>query len=160
MKVLFVCLGNICRSPTAEGVFKAFVDNEGLGEFIQSDSAGTSAYHEGSLADGRSRNHASLRGYNLTSISRQLRESDFSDFDLILTMDDSNFAKVVAFGQTLEGADLSKVKKFTSYCEIHNIDEVPDPYHRGHDGFEHVLDIIEDGCAVLLKQLKISLGKK
>lgn len=158
MKVLFVCLGNICRSPTAEGVFKALVHEKNLNDRIKCDSAGTSAHHEGSPADGRSMNHAELRGYKLTSISRQITANDFFEFDLILTMDDSNYAKVIAMAKDIQ-ADQNKVKKFTDYCVIHDIDHVPDPYHRGHDGFEHVLDIIEDGCTELLRQLQVCYHK-
>lgn len=153
MKVLFVCLGNICRSPTAEGVFKHFIEREGLQIQVFADSAGTSGHHEGAPADVRSINHAELRGYKLTSISRQIKSNDFFEFDLILTMDNSNYEKVVRLAQDI-GADLDKVKKFTSYCRVHEIAEVPDPYYRGHDGFEHVLDIIEDGCQTLIEEIK------
>ncbi len=156
MKVLFVCLGNICRSPTAEGVFKHFVEKEGLKIEVHADSAGTSGHHDGAPADARSINHAEMRGYKLTSVSRQIRSNDFFEFDLILTMDNSNFDKVLKLGQDL-GADLDKVKKFTSYCRVHDIEEVPDPYFRGHDGFEHVLDILEDGCQVLIEEIKEKL---
>ncbi len=158
MKVLFVCLGNICRSPTAEGVFKHFVESEGLSGIITSDSAGTSGHHDGGQADSRSMHHAELRGYQLASISRQIKVSDFFDFDLILTMDDSNFDKVIRLAIEID-ADTEKVKKFTSYCQIHQINEVPDPYYKGHDGFEEVLDIIEDGCQALLNEIKLNLKK-
>lgn len=156
MKVLFVCLGNICRSPTAEGVFKAMISKKGLGHLIMVDSAGTSGHHEGALADRRSAQHAKLRGYDLTSRSRPLREDDFFEFDLIITMDNSNYQNVLTFGKSID-ANLDKVKKFTNFCVIHNLEEVPDPYYRGHDGFEHVLDIIEDGCAALLEELSSRL---
>lgn len=157
MKVLFVCLGNICRSPTAEGVFKTMVESQGLKDRIKCDSAGTSGHHEGAAADARSRNHAQMRGYDLTSLSRPLNKNDFFEFDLIVTMDDDNYEKVVSVGTELD-VNLEKVKKFTSFCVIHNIAEVPDPYYRGHDGFEHVLDIIEDGCSNLLLEIKNKLG--
>lgn len=153
MKVLFVCLGNICRSPTAEGVFKTMVKEHNLETSVQSDSAGTSAHHEGSPADPRSSQHAKLRGYNLTSISRKLSPDDFFDFDLILTMDNSNYENTVALAKN-SAADVTKIKKFTDYCVIHDIDHVPDPYYNGQEGFEHVLDIIEDGCTELIRQIK------
>ena len=153
MKVLFVCLGNICRSPTAEGVFKTMVKEHKLDSTVMSDSAGTSAHHEGSDADPRSMQHARMRGYNLTSISRKLRANDFFEFDLILTMDESNYENTIALAKS-SAADITKVKRFTDYCVIHNVDHVPDPYHNGHDGFEHVLDIIEDGCSELIKHIK------
>jgi protein-tyrosine phosphatase len=156
MKVLFVCLGNICRSPTAEGVFKAMVAQDKLGDEIKCDSAGTSGHHEGAPADARSRSHALLRGYDLTSLSRPLTANDFFEFDLILTMDDANYEKVMSFGKQLD-VNLDKVKKFTSFCVVHDIQEVPDPYYNGHEGFEHVLDIIEDGCQNLLAQLKLKV---
>ncbi len=156
MKVLFVCLGNICRSPTAEGVFKTFIQKQNLSDLIKCDSAGTSAYHEGAEADARSINHARLRGYELTSISRQIKPNDFFEFDLILTMDHANFQKVHDMAISIQ-ADCKKIKMFTDYCAIHEVQAVPDPYHTGHDGFELVLDIIEDGCHQLLMEVQRNL---
>lgn len=155
MKVLFVCLGNICRSPTAEGVFKSIikVDQE-LVHKVQADSAGTSAHHSGSPADSRSIEHAKLRGYDLISISRQLHKNDFFDFDLILTMDNSNYKNVITLAKQVD-ADLNKVKKFTDFCIVHDVEEVPDPYYYGSDGFELVLDIVEDGCQGLIQYIKL-----
>lgn len=155
VKVLFVCLGNICRSPTAEGVFRSMVAKKGLKESIQCDSAGTSAHHAGAPADVRSSHHAKLRGYDLTSTSRQLKSDDFFDYDLILTMDDSNFKNVCEVG-ALINANLTKVKKLTDFCKIHNLDQVPDPYYTGDEGFELVLDIIEDACEQILQKINMS----
>ena len=153
MKVLFICLGNICRSPTAEGVFQSQIKDKGLKGKISCDSAGTSANHEGAPADMRSQDHAKKRGYELNSFSRPLRPSDFIDFDLLLTMDESNFSKVMYMAQQ-EHADVNKVKRFTDFCKIHQVEEVPDPYYDGNQGFELVLDIIEDGCEQLVEHCK------
>lgn len=152
MKVLFVCLGNICRSPAAEGIFRHKVKQKKLEHLITCDSAGTSAYHAGEPADGRMRQHAMDRGYELTSLARQLIPQDLENFDLILTMDDSNYHNTLSLDP--EGHNHQKVKKMVSYCEIHNVSEVPDPYYGGYDGFELVIDILEDSCDELLKELK------
>ena len=152
MKILFVCMGNICRSPAAEGVFQKMLDNEKLSEAITCDSAGVIAYHQGEKADGRMSQHASKRNYDLTSIARQFQTSDFSDFDLILTMDNQNYTDVVSQADSPE--EREKVHKMVSYCKIHNVPAVPDPYYGGHDGFEHVMDILEDSCGELLLKIK------
>lgn len=150
-KVLFVCLGNICRSPSAEGVFKHMVAQEGLDDKIMVDSAGTLDHHQGELADIRMREHAKARGYDLTSIARGLTKKDLADFDYILTMDNSNFKNV----QALTADDLKyKVKKMTDFCSEHPHDQVPDPYYGGPEGFELVLDLLEDACKGLLTKIK------
>lgn len=153
MKFLFVCLGNICRSPTAEGVFRFKIKQLGWDSHVKADSAGTSAHHEGDPADGRSQEHARLRGYDLTSLSRPLKPEDFINFDMILVMDDNNLFDVLRMAGDDEGYK-SKVHKLTDFCTIHNVDKVPDPYYRGDDGFEVVLDIIEDACDGLIEMLK------
>lgn len=155
MKVLFVCLGNICRSPTAEGIFTKLVKNEGLESLISCDSAGTSAYHSGEAADGRMQMHASERGYKLTSLARQFISEDLERFDLVLTMDSSNYenAKAIATDQRF----FKKIVPMTNFCKIHNVDEVPDPYYGGDSGFDLVIDILEDSCSELLKSLKKDL---
>jgi protein-tyrosine phosphatase len=154
MKVLFVCLGNICRSPAAEGIFRAMIQNQGLSEKVRFDSAGTGGWHRGEPPDGRMTAHAKERGYDLSDLrARQFDpEKDFQNFDLILTMDHSNFSDVCSFATAKD--DLGKVKKITSYCKIHDVDQVPDPYHRGADGFELVLDILEDACEQLVQEIK------
>lgn len=152
MRFLFVCLGNICRSPTAEAVFRAKLKEKGLHDLMKCDSAGTSAHHEGEPADARSREHAALRGYDLTSLSRPLRDSDFAEFDMILVMDDNNYFDVMRMAGD-NPVYKAKVHKFTDFCMIHNVDKVPDPYYRGDEGFELVLDIIEDASDGLLRKV-------
>ena len=150
--VLFVCLGNICRSPTVEGIFLQKVKELGLEDQFKIDSAGTSAHHVGEEADGRMQFHAGKRGYNLPSLARQFNpKTDFLNFDYIITMDDSNYRNVVADAHSED--DRNKVQKMTSFCKVHNITEVPDPYYRGEAGFEHVMDILEDACTELLAKL-------
>ncbi|XP_057548981.1 uncharacterized protein LOC130827318 [Amaranthus tricolor] len=154
--VLFVCLGNICRSPAAEGVFRNLVKNRQLESNFNIDSAGTINYHEGNPADSRMRSAAKRRGIEITSISRPIKPSDFTDFDLILAMDNSNRSDICeAYDRWREkynlpaGAD-KKVKLMCSYCKKHNETEVPDPYYGGQQGFEKVLDLLEDACESLL----------
>lgn len=151
LKVVFVCLGNICRSPAAEGVFKHLVAKESLQSKIEIDSAGTSGYHQGEPADARMRDHAKKRGYSLDSKSRQFVKEDFDKFDYIIVMDNKNLRDVLALASNDQA---SKVTTFVQYCENFDIDHVPDPYFGGPAGFENVLDIVEDGCAGLLQQLQ------
>ncbi|PCI23649.1 MAG: phosphotyrosine protein phosphatase [SAR324 cluster bacterium] len=151
-KVLFVCLGNICRSPTAEGVMKALIKQQGLEKQIFCDSAGTIGYHEGNPADARMCRHAQQRGYNLTSISRPVAaDVDFRRFDLIIGMDQQNIQDLQALDQA--GLFSDKIVKMTDYCRNLNVDAVPDPYYGGEQGFENVIDIIEDACNGLLAEL-------
>ena len=154
-KVLFVCLGNICRSPAAEGVFLSLVQAEGLSDQIFVDSAGTSGFHAGELADQRMRQHSQKRGIELLSRSRQFVERDFKDFDYILVMDRSNEKNVLAMAR---GEDQEqKVLMMTSFCSQYDDDEVPDPYYGGADGFEYVLDLVEDAGNGLLGKIKREL---
>ncbi len=149
-KILFVCLGNICRSPAAEGVFTTLANQAGLD--VEADSAGTAGWHRGEPADARMRAHAQKRGYRLDSRARQFDPSvDFEKFDLILAMDNQNYRDLKAMDRANKYG--AKIKKMTDYCRIHNVDAVPDPYYGGTDGFEHVLDILEDACSVLTEQL-------
>lgn len=157
-KVLFVCLGNICRSPAAEGVFRHMVKKEGLAHLIHVDSAGTGGWHEGESPDPRMIHHAGQRGYDLSDLeARQITTpGDFHTFDYILTMDKSNLRNVLALDTKKEHQH--KVKPLTSFCRIHSTEEVPDPYYRDDGGFELVLDLIEDACSELLNQLKRELA--
>ncbi|KAL9273020.1 putative low molecular weight protein-tyrosine-phosphatase [Drosera capensis] len=154
--VLFVCLGNICRSPAAEGVFRELVRRKGLEEKFEIDSAGTINYHEGNPADARMRSAAKRRHVEITSLSRPIKPSDFIHCDLILAMDKQNRSDILeAFDRWKEKYKLpadayKKVKLMCSYCKKHDEDEVPDPYYGGPQGFEKVLDLLEDGCESLL----------
>jgi protein-tyrosine phosphatase len=153
-KVLFVCLGNICRSPTAEGVFESVVNKAGLSDKIKIDSCGTSDNHSGEKADPRMMKHARLRGYELKSIARGINPNDLEEFDYIITMDDSNFSNVMALSSA---QNKNKIKKMTDFCEKHNYSQVPDPYYGGAEGFETVLDLIEDASEGLLIIVKKDL---
>ncbi len=151
MRILFVCLGNICRSPAAHGVMLDLVAKRGLSDQFDIDSAGTSAHHEGELPDERMRTHAQARGIALTSRSRPfLAPRDFDEFDLILAMDFSNFHNLKKLARHED--DLKKLRLMCDYCENFCDEEVPDPYYGGAQGFEHVLDLVSDGCAGLIKK--------
>ncbi|XP_040992397.1 putative low molecular weight protein-tyrosine-phosphatase slr0328 isoform X1 [Juglans microcarpa x Juglans regia] len=157
--VLFVCLGNICRSPAAEGVFTDLVKKRGLDSKFNIDSAGTIDYHEGNQADPRMRAASKRRGVEIISISRPIRPSDFRDFDLILAMDRQNREDILEafnrwkFRETLPADAHKKVKLMCSYCKEHDETEVPDPYYGGPQGFEKVLDLLEDACGSLLDSI-------
>lgn len=162
--VLFVCLGNICRSPAAEGVFRHLVTQRNLDSKFFIDSAGTINYHEGNPADPRMRATSKKRGIEITSISRPIKPSDFRDFDLILAMDKQNRDDVLAayerwrHRETLPADAADKVRLMCSYCKKHNETEVPDPYYGGQQGFEKVLDLLEDACESLLESIEKNLG--
>ena len=155
--VLFVCMGNICRSPTAHGVFRHKVQQAGLAELVRVDSAGTHNYHPGSEPDARSMTHAAKRGYNLQDLrARQINELDFDAHDLILTMDWDNLALVQ---HQCPPQHQRKVKRFTDLCRQHNAQEVPDPYYGGAQGFDHVLDLVQDASEGLLLHVQSLLQK-
>lgn len=154
-KILFVCLGNICRSPSAHEVMRTLVEKSGLQHAIEIDSAGTAAYHKGELPDSRMRMHAARRGYQLTHRSRPVCTDDFYYFDRIIGMDDRNMEQLKT--QAPDLASLQKLSRMTDYCRTHTIDHVPDPYYGGEQGFEQVLDLLEDACGGLLEQLKKEL---
>ncbi|KAH8510378.1 hypothetical protein H0E87_008077 [Populus deltoides] len=157
--VLFVCLGNICRSPAAEGVLTDIVNKRGLDSKFKIDSAGTINYHEGNPADSRMRAASKRRGIEITSISRPIRPSDFRDFDIILAMDNRNREDIMEafnkwkFKETLPDDAHKKVKLMCSFCKKHDETEVPDPYYGGPQGFEKVLDLLEDACESLLDSI-------
>ena len=152
-KVLFVCLGNICRSPAAEGIFQKKIKDRGLEKSFVVDSAGTGGWHVGNLADSRMRKAASARGINLESRSRQIKKIDLYDFDVILVMDKDNLEAV----ELLVSDDLdllnSKIKLILSYSKKTNLNEVPDPYYGGKNGFDKVLDLLNDAIDGLLESL-------
>jgi protein-tyrosine phosphatase len=151
-KILFVCLGNICRSCTAEEVMRHLVTDAGMDDRFVLDSAGLINYHEGEPADARMRAHAARRDYHITHLSRPVRYSDFFDFDLIIGMDDSNIAKLKAMAPGID--EEAKVVRMADYCRNKIVDHVPDPYYGGSEGFENVIDILEDACAGLLEELR------
>jgi len=150
--VLFVCMGNICRSPTAHGVFRHKVKALGLDDLIAVDSAGTHNYHPGSPPDERSREHAALRGYDLSDLrARQIQAEDFDRHDLILVMDWDNLALVQDICPS--GRD-TKVRRLTEFCLTLDSPVVPDPYYGGASGFDQVLDLVEDACDGLLRHVR------
>ena len=152
-KVLFVCMGNICRSPSAEAVFTGLVRDKGLAGKFEIDSAGTGGWHVGQPADKRMQKHAVKRGFNLTSIARQFNpEYDFDHFDLIIAMDDENVAELHSLARNSH--DVKKIHKMTDYSKEWKYTEVPDPYYGGDEGFELVLDLLEDACEGLLEKTK------
>ncbi len=150
-RILFVCMGNICRSPTAEGVFRQKVLDAGLEERIHIDSAGTHAYHVGEPPDSRAQAAALQRGFDLSDQrARRVSAADFEEFDYIIAMDQSNFADLQAI---CPPGHEHKIKLFLEYGERCDTCEVPDPYYGGRTGFERVLDLIEDAAEGLLKSL-------
>ncbi len=151
IKILFVCLGNICRSPAAEGIMKKKVRERGLEKYFRIDSAGIHGYHEGELPDSRMRSHATRRGYVLNSLSRPVVYNDFSDFDLIIGMDDNNIRDLMRKAPDVESQQ--RIHRMTDYCRVLAADHIPDPYYGGASGFELVLDLLEDACEGLLKEL-------
>lgn len=153
-RILFVCLGNICRSPAAEGVMRSIVEREGLTDRFEIDSAGTYGGHRGELPDPRMRSAASRRGYALTHCARQVREEDFDRFDMIVVMDDMNYEAVHRLAPSREAS--GKIYRMAEFCRRHpDRTYVPDPYYEGHEGFELVLDMLEDGCEEILEKLKV-----
>ena len=150
--VLFVCLGNICRSPAAQAVMQAMVDERGLTDRFFIDSAGIGGWHIGDLPDKRMRVHARPRGYELTHRARMVHASDFEDFDLIVGMDAANIDDLRYKAATIEQQD--KVVMMGDYIRQYpNYDHVPDPYYEGSEGFELVLDLLEDACDHLLNRI-------
>lgn len=150
-KILFVCLGNICRSPAAEGIARDIAQKRNIADKYEFDSAGLYGGHAGELPDRRMRVHAFQRGYNLTHHSRPVRMSDFEEFDLIIGMDDSNISRLKSMARTPE--EEAKIVRMTDFCRNHpGADHIPDPYYEGAEGFELVLDLLEDACQGLLDQ--------
>ena len=160
VRVLMVCMGNICRSPTAQGVLEHLLRQRGLQSAIAVDSAGTHDYHIGRPPDTRAQKHALARGYDLSAQrARQLQREDFVHFDWVLVMDADNERIVRTLCSAGQG---HKLHRLTDFCTRHAATEVPDPYYGGAAGFEAALDLIEDACAGLLAALRPSaaLGRR
>ena len=158
VKVLFVCMGNICRSPAAEGIFRKFAENANLGKQITVDSAGTIDYHSGELPNARMRKHALTRGYDLDSRARQFNpKKDFIDFDYIITMDNDNYSNITNLDHKNQYSN--KILKMADFISDKNVREVPDPYYGGSEGFEFVINILEDGSKNLLTKIKDDLER-
>lgn len=151
MNILFVCMGNICRSPTAEAVFRRHVEKAGLDSHVFIDSAGTGDWHVGKSPDKRACQAAARRGYDLEALkARQLERSDFQRFDLILAMDHDNLERIHALRGSDSGAEVDLLLRRYSLGQ----DAVPDPYYGGKDGFENVLDLIEQASVRLLNEVR------
>ncbi len=150
-RVLFVCMGNICRSPAAEGVFLHLLAEAGLEDCFAVDSAGTGGWHVGHRADRRMIAAAERRGIHLPSRARQIEAADLQRFDHILTMDADNLAAVRRLERQAPGG--ARISPLIDHCRQRRSPEVPDPYYGGEDGFERVLDLLEDACAGLLEDL-------
>ncbi len=153
IRLLFVCLGNICRSPAAEGIMKRNVAKNDLQDIIEVDSAGTSGWHEGDLPDERMRAHGDRRGYDFSSRARKFRTIDFDRFDYIIVMDESNYNNVKSMASSSE--QVEKIKMMTDYSvQNTNHSYIPDPYYGDAAGFELVLDLLEDANEGLLQEIK------
>lgn len=149
--ILFVCLGNICRSPMAEGIFLKILEREGKTTHFEIDSAGLLDYHQGDLPDSRMRFHASERGYLLKHRSRPVTKADFEHFDLIIGMDNQNINGL----EQLASSKLHrlKIRLMTDFRQKQYATEIPDPYYSGDNGFEYVIDLLEDACEGLYKEV-------
>ena len=153
IKILFVCLGNICRSPAGEGVMQRLVQERGLAHRFQRESAGTYSGHQGQLPDPRMRRHASRRGYNLTHRARPITSDDFEYFDIIVAMDESNRRNLMHLAASPEQqAKIVMLGNYIVKLRAH-YDYVPDPYYEGAEGFELALDLLEDACENLLNDI-------
>ena len=152
-RILFVCLGNICRSPAAESMMRQLVERSGMAANIDIDSAGTYGGHSGERSDPRMRRAAAARGIEMTHLARQVREEDFERFDMVIAMDDNNYEAL--FRLAPDRAAQNKIFRFREFLTNHpEWSYIPDPYYEGHEGFELVLDLLEDGCATLLERLR------
>jgi protein-tyrosine phosphatase len=150
-RVLFVCLGNICRSPAAEIILRKLVDDAGLANEFHIDSAGTISHHAGSPPDSRMSAALERHGFTAGGEARRIETRDLEFFDLIVTMDESNLEQV----RSLDEAKIHhpKIRPFVSFCRTHTDLRVPDPYYGGQRGFEHVIRLLEDGCGGILEEL-------
>lgn len=156
ISILFVCMGNICRSPTAEGVFRLRAQAAGLLDMVEIDSAGTDAWHAGEPPDARSQAHAARRGYDLSmQRARQVQSEDFARFDYLLAMDRDNLARLEAICPPQQRGKLALFMRFARNSDAQ---VVPDPYYDGHAGFERVLDYIEDATDGLIDLLRAEIA--
>jgi len=153
ISVLFVCLGNICRSPAAEAIFQNLINDKGISNEFIVDSAGTGSWHVGKKADSRMRFAAKQRNINITSNARQIKKDDFSKFKYIVVMDNSNFNNVIDLKNRVKGSDFAKILKIQDFSSTFIEKEVPDPYFGGDSGFDHVLDILEDSVTCFLDNI-------
>ncbi len=152
-KILFVCLGNICRSPMAETIFEALLKEHNLQEYYEIDSAGLDNYHEGEAADKRMREHAYQHGYHITHKSRHVKTADFDYYDLILGMDDQNIRGLKS--RAVSDDRIKKINRMTNYCtQFIEADAVPDPYYGGDAGFQYVIELLQDACKGLLLEVE------
>ena len=147
-RILFVCLGNICRSPAAEIIFRKMVADAGRADEFEIDSAGTLGYHQGAPPDARMADSLTRRGFTVTGRARQIRSVDLADFDLIVTMDESNLTDVRKLDPG--GGYHGKIRPLVDFCRHHNTPRVPDPYYGGQRGFDHVIGLLIDGCEGIL----------
>ena len=157
-KVLFVCLGNICRSPAAQGIFEHIVRENGMQDRIEADSAGTYSGHRGELPDRRMRTAALYRGFALTHKARPVSSLDFLDFDMIVAMDDQNYEDLMRLAPSVEATH--KIRRMASFLKQRQMSYIPDPYYMGAEGFSLVLDLLEDGCRNLYDRIMDMLAKK
>lgn len=154
-RLLFVCLGNICRSPTAEGVMRTLLERDGLQDAVLLDSAGTGAWHVGESPDRRAAEAAAKRGFALSGSARQVRASDFQDFDLLLAMDSSNASDLMRIAPGEAAAKVKLLREFDPASAGPDLD-VPDPYYGGETGFDRVLDLVEAACLGLIERLQLA----
>ena len=150
-KVLFVCLGNICRSPAAQGIFEHIVRENGMQDRIEADSAGTYSGHRGELPDRRMRTAALYRGFALTHKARPVSSLDFLDFDMIVAMDDQNYEDLMRLAPSVEATH--KIRRMASFLKQRQMSYIPDPYYMGAEGFCLVLDLLEEGCQNLFDEI-------
>ncbi len=156
-RVLMVCMGNICRSPTAEAVFRKYLKNNRLGDIVEVDSAGTHGYHVGEAPDSRTQRAAAARGYNLSQTrARKVARQDLEYFDLVLAMDKSNLDNLRRLAPP-ETRD--RIRLFMDFAKNFDDEEVPDPYYGLGHGFDLVLDMVEDGAQGLVDELKVKFGR-
>ena len=153
ISILFVCLGNICRSPAAEAIFIDLIKKKGLTDGFIVDSAGTGSWHIGKKADARMRISAERRGLNILSTARKINTKDFENFNYILAMDNSNFKNINDLKNRNSSSNFSSIKKIQDFRSLFKDLEVPDPYFGGDEGFDHVLDILEDSVGGFLESI-------